>query len=89
VVAWHDPEPFPVFARSALLARNRVLSAWLRRPVGVGLRETGRLALAACTSAVARQALASTLIRLPWALARRRESHPAVEAMLGAAAMRI
>jgi GT2 family glycosyltransferase len=82
VVAWHDPEPPASSAKTALQARNRVLTAWLRRPVGVGLRETGNLAWEARTSAVGRRAFGSMLVRLPWALSRRRVSHPTVEAML-------
>jgi GT2 family glycosyltransferase len=66
-------------ARSARQSRNAVLTAWLRRPLGVAARMTGELAREALVDPVARAALAGTLVRLPTALAGRRSLPEEVE----------
>lgn len=60
-------------ARRSAELRNRVLVAWLRRPLPRALGGTGALARQACRDPVARRALAGLLLRLPVALATR---HP-------------
>ena len=55
-------------ARRHQEARNRALVAWLRRPLGCALTETGRLARRAGHDPVAARALGSLAIRLPLAL---------------------
>jgi GT2 family glycosyltransferase len=81
VVAWHSPagpdRPDP--ARWALQTRNDVLVDWLRRPLGVALTSTGRLAAASVRDAAARRALAGLLRRLPAALAQRQPVPAEVE----------
>lgn len=74
VVAHHHPGQVPSTrgGRRALQLRNRALSQWLRRPLGVALRETTRLAAAAPRDADARRAIAGVASRLPAALAARR-----------------
>jgi GT2 family glycosyltransferase len=67
---------FPSTARDAgrrrrLLARNRALVAWLRRPVGAALAVTAGLALSTWREPGAARALAGLLIRMPRALAAR------------------
>jgi GT2 family glycosyltransferase len=71
VVAHHHPGPPTPGARKQQLAeRNRVLTAWMRRPLPVALAETARLD---------RRLLGEVVRRLPMALRRRRPPHPAVE----------
>jgi hypothetical protein len=62
--------------------RNRVLVAWLRRPARHALAGTAALAARARRDPVSRRALASLLLRLPPALARRRSLPPDVVAQL-------
>ncbi|REF01081.1 glycosyltransferase family 2 protein [Thermomonospora umbrina] len=74
VVAVHEPSssrPSTGWRRRAEL-RNSLLTVWMRRPAGVALGETARLAGAAVGDSDARAALAGALRRLPAALARRR-----------------
>jgi GT2 family glycosyltransferase len=62
--------------------RNRVLVAWLRRPVPRAIGDTLRLARMAGQDPVAGRALAETLLRLPAALLLRRRLPTGVEADL-------
>jgi GT2 family glycosyltransferase len=72
VVAHHHPgPPAPGGGKARLAARNRVLTAWMRRPLPVALAETARLD---------RHLVGEVLRRLPMALRRRRPPNPAVEA---------
>jgi GT2 family glycosyltransferase len=80
VVAHHHPGPDGhSLARRALVARNDLLTTWLRRPLGRALGDTLRTARRAGRDPVARRALAGTLRRLPGALADRRVVPPPVE----------
>jgi GT2 family glycosyltransferase len=73
VVARHFPSASrDVTGRRATQQRNRVLVAWLRRPVRYALAETAELAAHARRDPVSRRALAGLLLRLPSALAGRR-----------------
>lgn len=80
LVAHHGPHAEERPGRAAAVLRNSLLTAWLRRPLPVALRETARL-LRAWTRGRpgAGTALAQTLGRLPAALHRRRELPPWVE----------
>ena len=82
VVARHVPSRHrDVPARRAAQARNRVLVAFLRRPLRRALAGTARLARGAVRrDPVARRALAGLLARLPLALLERRRVPPAVAA---------
>ena len=83
VVARHFPSASRNPAgRRATEQRNRVLVAWLRRPVRRALAGTAALAARACRDPVSRRALASLLLRLPSALAGRRSLPPGVAAQL-------
>ncbi|MBZ9638147.1 glycosyltransferase family 2 protein [Streptomyces sp. PSKA30] len=76
VIALHHPEPGPRPGRSAVVRRNALLTAWLRRPVPVALRHTGHLLTAAARGEPeAAAVLRGTLVRLPAAL-RDRERLP-------------
>jgi hypothetical protein len=79
VVAHHHPGAGTGPDEAALAARNRALTAWMRRPLPVALSLTASLAGAGPS---ARRALAQLLVRLPAALARRRPPRPAVESAL-------
>ncbi|GAB3212668.1 glycosyltransferase family 2 protein [Marinactinospora thermotolerans] len=81
VRAHHHPSAArpPASWRVRLDLRNRLLSAWLRRPVERATRETARLAHAATTDPDARGALADALRRLPGALRQRRRLPGRVE----------
>ncbi|BCL26657.1 glycosyltransferase family 2 protein [Streptomyces aurantiacus] len=80
VVAHHHPDPGGRPGRSVRLRRNALLTAWLRRPVNVALRHTGRLAASAVSGeAGAMTALREALVRAPEALRRRRRLPPRVE----------
>ena len=84
VVAHHHPSAVRDPAgRRCQLARNRVLVAWLRRPVGCALAESGRLAQRAAGDRSAARALGGLAVRLPLALAGRRLP-PDVEAAVRA-----
>ncbi|MFI2223979.1 glycosyltransferase [Streptomyces fradiae] len=83
VVAVHGPVGGVRGGRRAVMRRNAVLTAWLRRPVGVALRRTGRLAVDAARRGAeareAREALRGVLERLPAALRARRRLPAHVE----------
>ncbi|KAF0648187.1 MULTISPECIES: glycosyltransferase [Streptomyces] len=86
VVAVHGPVGGVRGGRRAVMRRNAVLTAWLRRPVGVALRRTGRLAADAARRGAeareareAREALRGVLERLPAALRARRRLPAHVE----------
>ena len=73
VVAHHHPSPRRDHAwRRQLESRNALLSAWLRRPVGVALRQTAGALAAARRDPDCRRGLVQAVRRLPAALARRR-----------------
>jgi GT2 family glycosyltransferase len=83
-VAHHHPQSGPVDSNKArLAARNRVLTAWMRRPVPVAMAHTRDLVRSARKDPAARAALAGVLARLPRALARRRAPNAAVEEAVG------
>jgi GT2 family glycosyltransferase len=83
VVARHFPSPSrDTTGRRATEQRNRVLVAWLRRPVRRALAGTAALAARARHDPVSRRALASLLLRLPPALVARRPLPPGVAAQL-------
>ena len=79
VVAVHDPAEGPRDGRSALVRRNELLTAWLRRPLPLALRRTTALAAGAGRAPDARRALAGALARLPAALRARRPLPAEVE----------
>ncbi|WP_433201388.1 glycosyltransferase family 2 protein [Dactylosporangium sp. CS-047395] len=74
VVAHHHPRADPATqdAKRLLARRNRVLTAWMRRPLRTALDETAMLLSAARFDPAARPAAAQLLRRVPRALARRR-----------------
>jgi GT2 family glycosyltransferase len=81
VVAHHQPSPSRTSAaqRRRLIHRNALLTAWMRRPLGVALRQTAaRLA----GGGDARAGVALALRRLPAALRRRRVNPEGVERRL-------
>jgi GT2 family glycosyltransferase len=65
--------------RQTLIRRNQALTAWLRRPLPVALRDTWRLARLAPGDRVARRALSQVATRLPAALLTRRRLPYTVE----------
>ncbi|MDN0200641.1 glycosyltransferase [Streptomyces sp. S.PNR 29] len=79
VVAHHDPDPTPRTDRPAVVRRNELLTAWLRRPLPYALARTRDLAAEARHDPHARRALRETLPRLPAALRDRRPLPPPVE----------
>jgi GT2 family glycosyltransferase len=80
VVAHRHPAGRPAGWRErALDHRNRVLTAWLRRPLPVAVAATAALARAAAGDRSARAALVGVLRRLPAALAVRRPLPGGVE----------
>ncbi|MER6772532.1 glycosyltransferase [Streptomyces bacillaris] len=77
VTAHHHPDPGERPGRAALLRRNALLTAWLRRPAHVALRHTAALSAAAVRGdAAAAAALREALRRAP-AAARGRRRLPA------------
>lgn len=73
LVAHHHPSPPRAPERQrAVVARNDLLAAWMRRPLGVAASGTLDLARRAWRDRAARAALGGTARRLPAALARRR-----------------
>jgi GT2 family glycosyltransferase len=83
VIARHFPSTSRDTAgRRAVEQRNRVLVAWLRRPVRRALAGTAALAARARRDPVSRRALVSLLLRLPSALAARRPLPSGVAAQL-------
>ncbi|WP_318214991.1 glycosyltransferase family 2 protein [Streptomyces sp. SCL15-6] len=79
VVAHHHPDPGPRTDRPAVVRRNELLTAWLRRPLPHALARTRALAAEARRDPHARRALRETLTRLPSALRARRPLPPYVE----------
>ena len=81
IIAHHHPSPSRGSAqqRRELLRRNALLTAWMRRPVGVAARLT---AGALTGGAESRRGALAAVPRLPRALARRRGASPAVEERL-------
>jgi len=77
VVAHHHPSAGD--GRTALALRNDVLSAWLRRPLGVALRATRSLVRASFVDRDHRSALAGVVRRLPAALVHRAVVPPELE----------
>jgi GT2 family glycosyltransferase len=81
IVVHHWPSPIRDASRRRRQELcNRVLVAWLRRPLPCAARATVRLARAAARDRLARRALAETALRLPVALLRRRPLPAHVEA---------
>jgi len=81
VVARHFPSAVrDAAARQHLLARNKVLVAWLRRPARVALASTAGLAWRIGRDPTAAHAFVALLPALPRALARRRVLPAQVEA---------
>jgi GT2 family glycosyltransferase len=81
IVVHHWPSPIRDASRRRRQELcNRVLVAWLRRPLPYTARVTARLACAAARDRLARRALAETALRLPVALLRRRPLPGHVEA---------
>lgn len=80
VVAHHQPSVVRDIARRrAAQARNRVLVAWLRRPLVHAVAATAALARSAARDPVAARALVGLVSRWPRALASRRVLPPQVE----------
>jgi GT2 family glycosyltransferase len=80
VIAHHWPSPVrDVRRRRRQETRNRILVAWLRRPLPRAVGDTVRLARAAGRDPVAGRALAETVLRLPAALLLRRRLPAHVE----------
>jgi hypothetical protein len=79
VVAHHHPAPSPRNDRPAVVLRNALLTAWLRRPPAYALARTADLAADARHDPAARRALREALVRLPAALRARRPLPPHVE----------
>ncbi|MFI9201405.1 glycosyltransferase family 2 protein [Streptomyces sp. NPDC053048] len=80
VVAHHCPAVRPCEGHDARMARDALLTAWLRRPLPLALRRTLAVAVRVGHDRVARHALCGTLSRLPAALAHRRPVPSGVEA---------
>jgi GT2 family glycosyltransferase len=81
VIAHHWPSPVrDARRRRSLEARNRILVAWLRRPLPRAAGDTVRLARAAARDPAAGRALVETAVRLPAALLLRRRLPAHVEA---------
>lgn len=81
IVAVHQPSSTrpPSRERYRTELRNGVLTAWMRRPGPVALKETARLGMRAVRDGDSRAALLGAAIRLPAALAGRRPVPAAVE----------
>lgn len=73
VVAHHHPAPGPRADHPAVVRRNGLLTAWLRRPLPYALAGTRDLAATARRGSSARRALREALVRLP---AAPRARHP-------------
>ncbi len=85
IVAYHHPSPArqPATRRYQEM-RNRALVAWMRRPAGCALAETGRLVRRAGHDQIAARAVGGLALRLPRALLDRRPLPPDVEAAIKA-----
>ncbi|CAJ0858747.1 hypothetical protein R20233_00620 [Ralstonia sp. LMG 32965] len=82
VVTHHNPSPVrDVTQRRALLARNELLSAWLRLPLDLAWRVTGRAIRAMAEQGVLAEALPAALVRLPRTLLHRHTVQPATVAL--------
>jgi hypothetical protein len=82
VVTHHNPSPVrDVMQRRALLTRNELLSAWLRLPLDLAWRVTGRAIRAMAEQGVLAEALPAALIRLPRTLLRRHAVQPSTVAL--------
>jgi len=81
IVAVHEPSPHRPAPRERRRAelRNTVLTAWMRRPGLIALRETARMGAAAVRDGDARAALLAAVVRMPAALTQRRPVPRAVE----------
>ncbi|WP_016907203.1 glycosyltransferase family 2 protein [Streptomyces xiaopingdaonensis] len=79
VVARHAPGAAPRPGRRALVRRNEVLIAWLRRPLRTAAHRTTALCAAAVRDHQDRRAVLALLPRLPRALLLRRPLPPDVE----------
>ncbi|WP_306184189.1 MULTISPECIES: glycosyltransferase family 2 protein [unclassified Streptomyces] len=79
VVAHHHPASGPRPDRPAVMRRNELLTAWLRRPLPHALARTRALAADARRDPQARRALHEALTRLPAALRARRALPPHIE----------
>ncbi|RCG26039.1 glycosyltransferase [Streptomyces diacarni] len=79
VVARHSPADAPRPGRQALVRRNELLIAWMRRPLPVAFRRTAALCGEAVHDAQARRVARALLPRLPAALRLRRPLPRAVE----------
>jgi N-acetylglucosaminyl-diphospho-decaprenol L-rhamnosyltransferase len=85
IVAHHHPTPATTVdqaGKDVLAARNRALTAWMRRPYSIAVAQSAALLRNAATDPGARQAVLQLLTRLPAALARRRAPRPELEAAL-------
>ncbi|GAA2636382.1 glycosyltransferase [Dactylosporangium fulvum] len=83
VVAHHHPQAgADDTGKRVLAARNRVLTAWLRRPLRVAVGETTALLRAEGGDPVARRAAVQLAARLPRALANRRPAGRVLEAAI-------
>jgi GT2 family glycosyltransferase len=81
IVVHHWPSPVrDASRRRRLELRNRVLVAWLRRPLPHAAAATARLARAAARDTTARRALAEATLRLPAALLLRQRLPSSTEA---------
>jgi GT2 family glycosyltransferase len=81
IIVHHWPSPIRDASRRRRQELcNRVLVAWLRRPLPCAARATARLARAAARDRVARRALAEAVLRLPVALLLRRRLPAGIEA---------
>jgi GT2 family glycosyltransferase len=79
VVAHHHPSPSrDPRRRQVWQARNRLLTAWLRRPLAQGAREAGH----ALGSSTGRAGLRSALREVPWVVRERRPVPAEVEDLL-------
>ena len=82
VVTHHNPSPVrDVMQRRALLARNELLSAWLRLPQDLAWRVTGRALRAMAEQGVLGEALPAALVRLPRTLMHRHTVQPGTAAL--------
>jgi GT2 family glycosyltransferase len=85
IVAHHHPAPAPAGrsgTKRGLAARNRALTAWMRRPLSVAGSQSAALLRAALTDPAARRAAGQFIARLPKALAARRAPSAGLEAAL-------
>lgn len=80
VVAVHQPVGGVRDGRRAVMRRNAVLTAWLRRSPSVALRRTAALVADAVRDPEAREVLHGVAVRLPAALHARSPLPPSVEA---------